>query len=79
MRRAPAAVLLALLLTLVAGLVPAIAPGMPLPAALGPAVALAADDIAIATAARYTVVPKAGRVRVVVNITATNEKPDQAR
>jgi hypothetical protein len=77
MRRAPAAVLLALLLTVVAGLVPAVAPGMSLPAALGPAVALAADDIAIATEARYTVVPKSGRVRVVVNITATNEKPNR--
>ena len=50
---------------------------MPLPAALGPAVALAADDISIATASRYTVVPKAGRVRVVVDITAANEKPNK--
>ena len=77
MRRAPAAVLLALLLTVAAGLVPAVAPWAPLPAALGPAVALAADDVAIATATRYTVVPKAGRVRVVVDITATNEKPNK--
>jgi hypothetical protein len=77
MRRAPAAVLLALLLTVVAGLVPVVAPGMPLPASLGPAVALAADDISVATASRYTVVPKAGRVRVVVDITAANEKPNK--
>ena len=77
MRRAPAALLLALLLSMASGLVPAVAPGVPLPAALGPAVALAADDVSIATAARYTVVPKAGRVRVVVDITATNEKPNQ--
>jgi len=77
MRRAPAAVLLALLLTVVAGLAPAAAPGMPLPAALGPAVAQAADDVSIATASRYTVVPRAGRVRVVVDITATNEKPNK--
>ena len=77
MRRAPAAVLLALLLTVAAGLVPAVAPWAPLTAALGPAVALAADDVSIATATRYTVVPKAGRVRVVVDITATNEKPNK--
>ena len=77
MRRSPVAVLLALLLTVVAGLMPAVAPWVPLPAALGPAVALAADDVSIATATRYTVVPKAGRVRVVVDITATNEKPNK--
>ncbi len=77
MRRAPAAVLLALLLTVVAGLAPAAAPGMPLPAALGPAVALAADDVSISTVTRYTVVPRAGRVRVAVDITATNEKPNR--
>ncbi len=77
MRRAPAAVLLALLLTVGAGLVPVLAPGMPLPAALGPGVVLAADDISIGTATRYTVAPKAGRVRVIVDITATNEKPNR--
>lgn len=77
MRRAPAAVLLALLLTVVAGLVPAVAPGIQLPALLGPAVALAADDVSISTASRYSVVPKAGRVRVAVDITATNEKPNR--
>jgi hypothetical protein len=77
MRRAPAALLLALLLSVASGLVPAVAPGVPLPVALGPAVALAADDVSIATTTRYTVVPKAGRVRVVVDITAVNEKPNK--
>ena len=77
MRRAPVAVVLAVLLTVIAGIAPAIAPGLPLPAALRPAAALAADDISIATASRYTVVPKTERVRVVVDITAANEKPDR--
>jgi hypothetical protein len=77
MRRAPVAAVLALLLTVIAGLAPAVAPRLPLPAGLGPAVALAADDISIATASRYTVVPKTERVRVVVDITAANEKPDR--
>jgi hypothetical protein len=77
MRRAPAAVLLALLLTVAAGLTPAVLPGAPLPAALGPVVALAADDISISTATRYTVVPKRERVQVVVDVTAVNVKPDR--
>ena len=77
MRRAPVATVLALLLTVIAGIVPAVAPRLLLPAGLGPAVALAADDISIATASRYTLVPKAERVRVVVDITAANEKPNR--
>jgi hypothetical protein len=77
MRRAPAALLLALLLSVASGLVPAVAPGVPLPAAMGPAVALAADDVSIATATRYTVVPTSRRVRVVVDITAVNQKPSK--
>jgi hypothetical protein len=77
MRRVPIAALLALALALAAGLLPAAAPGLAIPAALAPATALAADDIAIATAARYTVAPDAGRVRVTMDVTATNEKPDR--
>ncbi len=77
MRRAPVAVILALLLALVTSLAPAAAPLLPLPAALAPAVALAADDIEITTATRYTLDPAAGRVRVVVDVTAVNRKPNK--
>src|SRR4029078_12998230 len=39
------------------------------------AVALGADGIAIRTAARYVVTPEDARVRVTVDVTATNHKP----
>ncbi len=39
--------------------------------------AFAADDIAIRTAARYTVVPDKGVVRVSIDVTATNAKPNK--
>jgi len=77
MRRASVAVLLALLFALAAGLVPAAAPGVPLPAAVAPGVALAADSIEVTTATRYTVEPKAARVHVVVDVTAVNGKPNR--
>ncbi len=67
----------ALVLSLVAGLVPAVAPSLSLPAALVPPVARATDDIAITTTTRYTVQPAAGRVRVVVKVSAVNRKPDR--
>ena len=77
MRRAPVALLLALVLGAAAGLLPAAAPGLGLPAALTPGTALAADDISITTGTRYTVDPGDGRVRVVVDVTAVNVKPDR--
>lgn len=77
MRRAPVALILALALALAGALIPAAAPGVPMPAALTPAVALAADDIEVTTAARYTVDPAAGRVHVAVDITAVNRKPNR--
>jgi hypothetical protein len=76
MRPASGAVLLALLLALAGGLVPAAVPGAPFPAALSPAVVLAADDIEITTATRYVVEPEEARVRVTVDITAVNRKPN---
>ena len=76
MGRAPVAAVLALLLAAGAGILPAAVPGVVLPAVIGPAVALAADDIDITTAARYTVQPDDGRVRVVVDVTAVNGKPN---
>ena len=41
-----------------------------------PAVALAADDIEISTASRYVVDPERRRVRVTVDVTAVNRKPN---
>jgi hypothetical protein len=77
MRPASRAVLLALLLVLAGALAPAFAPGIPVPAALSPAVALAADDIEVTTATTYRVEPEAHRVRVTVDITAVNHKPNR--
>jgi hypothetical protein len=68
---------LGLVLAVAAGVAPAIVPTLPLPAPLVPPVVRAADDIDITTAARYTVQPAAGRVRVVISITAVNRKPNQ--
>lgn len=76
MRPASRAVLLALLLALAGALVPAVAPGAPVPTAFAPVVAFAADDIEISTATTYTVEPEARRVRVTVDITAVNHKPN---
>jgi hypothetical protein len=45
-------------------------------AAIDAPAALAAGDLGIRTSSRYVVVPDKGVVRVVVNVTATNEKPD---
>jgi len=87
MRRAPTRpVLVSSLLGLVLAAGVAIVPpaaGPVAPAALRPwlaaldaPAALAAGDLGIRTATRYVVVPDKGIVRVVVNVTATNEKPD---
>jgi len=76
-RRGPAAVVLALLIALAGAILPAVAPALPLPAFITPAAALAADDIEIRTSARYTVDPEARAVRVLVEVTAVNRKPDQ--
>ena len=87
MRRAPtrpvlAASLLGLALAAAVAIVPP-AVGPVAPAALRPwlaaidaPAALAAGDLGIRTATRYVVVPDKGIVRAVVNVTATNEKPD---
>ena len=76
-RPAALAALLALVLAVTGALLPAAAPARLVPAALAPAVARAADDIDIATVARYVVDPDhARRVRVVVDITAVNRKPN---
>ncbi len=76
-RRATAATLLALLVGLAGALLPAAAPGLPLPGFLGPAVARAADDLEITADTRYIVDPEARKVKVVVNLTAVNRKPNQ--
>ncbi len=77
-RRITAAALLALVVGLAGALLPAAAPGLPLPGFLGPAVARAADDLEITADTRYTVDPEARTVRVVVDLTAVNRKPNQA-
>ena len=74
---AAAAVLALLLAAGAAVLPPAAAPAMPFLAGLGAPVALAADDIAITTAARYVVDPGDAVVRVTVDITAVNRKPNR--
>ena len=87
MRRAPTRpVLVSSLLGLALAAGVAIVPpaaGPVAPAALQPwlaaidaPAALAAGDLGIRTATRYVVVPDKGIVRAVVNVTATNEKPD---
>lgn len=60
--------LAALLLAIVGGLLPAIAP----------AVAAATPELTIAGRTRYVVEPEAGRVRVTAELTATNRKSDTA-
>ncbi len=76
MRKASIAALLALLLSVAGALLPAAFPGVPLPAPIGPAILLAADGLDIATSSRYVLQPAQGRVRVVVDITAVNRKPN---
>jgi hypothetical protein len=54
--------------------------GLVLLAAMGlvaPPVALGADGIAIRTAARYVVAPEDARIRVSVDVNATNQKPNR--
>ena len=68
---------LAVALVIGAGLAPAVSPSLPLPPAFVPPVARAADEIDISTATRYSVQPGAGRIRVVVSLTAVNRKPNQ--
>jgi hypothetical protein len=87
MRRAPTRpVLLSSMLGLalavgVAIVPPAAAPVAPVAlrpwlAAIDAPAALAAGDLGLRTATRYVVVPDKGIVRAIVNVTATNEKPD---
>ncbi len=77
-RRAGSAVLLALVFGLAGALLPAAAPGLPLPGFLSPVVALAADDLEITAETRYTVDVDDRTVRVVLDLTAVNRKPDRA-
>jgi hypothetical protein len=76
MRRAPVSIVLALVAAVASALLPAAVPAFPLPQAFAPAVALAADNIDVTTATRYTVRPASGRVHVVVDVTAVNRKPN---
>ena len=77
-----AAVLASVLAAGAAVVPPAAAPVAPFLApllrALDAPVAYAADDLAISTRARYVVDPDDGVVRVTVNVSATNEKPNAA-
>jgi hypothetical protein len=77
--RVPAlAALLAVLLAVAGAVLPAAAPSLPLPSALVPRVARAADDLDIQTAAKYVVDPARHRVRVTIDVTAVNRKPNVA-
>ena len=82
MRPPFAAAALAVMLTAGAAvLAPTVAPpggtpAIPFLAALGAPVALAADDIEIGTAARYAVDPGDAVIRVTVDVTAVNRKPN---
>jgi hypothetical protein len=77
-----AAAALAVMLTAGAAVVaPAVAPSagapaIPFLAGLGPPVVRAADDVEIRTAARYVVDPGDAVVRVTVDVTAINRKPN---
>jgi len=77
-----AAAVLAVMLTAgVAALAPAVAPTpgvpvLPFLAGLGAPVALAADDVEISTVSRYVVDPGSAVVRVTVDVTAVNRKPN---
>jgi hypothetical protein len=82
MRPPLAAAALAVMLTAGAAMLapvvapPAGAPAFPFLAGLGAPVALAADDIEIGTAARYVVDPGDAVIRVTVDVTAVNRKPN---
>ena len=69
---------LAALLVVGAAVLPPAVTRNPLGAFLGAPVARAADGVAITTEARYVVEPDEARIRVVVNVTVRNEKPNSA-
>jgi hypothetical protein len=75
-RPAPVAALLAVVLAIVAAVGPAALPSVPLPTALVPAIARAADQLDIQAAARYVVDPAGHRIRASVDITAVNQQPN---
>ena len=80
-RPAVAGLVLAAVLSVLAGLVPPAAGPAFLASPLGavaPAVALAADDLGVTTKARYVVEPDAGVVHVTVDVTALNQKPNRS-
>lgn len=78
LRPPAAAAVLALVLAAGAAFAPpAAAPVVPFLAGFGAPVALAADDLEITTAARYVVDPDDGLVRVTVDVTAVNRKPNR--
>ena len=56
---------------------PAASPALPFLAAIDAPVALAADDLAVTTEARYVVAPAKGVVRVAVDVTVVNQKPER--
>jgi hypothetical protein len=69
---------LAAVLTIVAAVAPpAAAPVVPLVGTFDAPVALAADDLGVTTKARYVVAPDAGAIRVAVDVTVVNQKPNR--
>ena len=80
-RPAVAGVVLAAVLAVLSGLVPAAVGPAFLASPLGavaPSVALAADDLGVTTKTRYVVQPDAGVVHVTVDVTAVNQKPNRS-
>jgi hypothetical protein len=71
-----AAALAGVLSVLAAVAPPAASPALPFLAALDPPVALAADDLAVTTKARYVVAPANGVIRVAVDVAVVNQKPN---
>ena len=77
LRPAMAAIVAAFVLAVAGALVPpAVAPVAPLPAAFAPPVAYAADDLSVTADARYIVEPDKAVVRVIVDVTTVNDKPN---